>query len=248
MNNIIYYLSTMPWHQRKPTLEHQHWFESLVDIFLLNNCWTCVLDLKDIKKDLSDMDINFLNILDEIVSKKAELTPEKAPHIFSEIFHSLMDDTYPEDILGRLEKSILKNQLIILDGLIVKTPTSEKFEFIKNLSKQEGNYSALRRWPNWPNNLKNRLETLPSLISAVPFLTHPKFGTFLTNRATATELILEYREYPNTNIDLMNIKQKQMLFELFGFWIQGFVSALCKNVFFKQKTINNNWQISWSIS
>lgn len=127
-----------PWHQRLPATEHYQWFKNLVELHELTNSW-----LKEVQIEYSQHSMNRgfskrvtenLWMLDSLAERKVE---------------DFLDDTSPEDVLGRLEHAVWAAQAWTLTHFYLQTAEDSRKALdsvLEQLCWKAGRRCAESRW------------------------------------------------------------------------------------------------------
>lgn len=202
-----------PWHLRIPTAEHEQWFKNLDQLNELTLEWAHsegAPALPDIKTD----------------------TKMNTPNLAT--LEEWMDDTTPEDYLGRLEKALWNRQARLLASFL-KSGRSNIESTLEHIAWNAGNASARTHWPKLSHegakgkvDLKEVLQTFRNTpFSSYPF---PEDHAFLIRRVRSSEIQLELKNCPHRLQDPDIKAVADPLCRLHSQWMHGFVSALSPGV------------------
>ena len=177
------------WHIRQTSPEHDQWYQNLVALNELTTHWLMELQATRpsyvMTRGLSLKGFGNILILDSLHEKKLE---------------DFLDDTQPEDMLGRLEETIWEVQSRTLATLLEKASASSHQALISHLEQvswKQGRACAESRWKNLPAlGLKSLGETLLALHHS-PLLGYPHRRGYLIKRAVDAEIEIELRSCPH---------------------------------------------------
>lgn len=208
-----------PWHIRSISAEHEQWYRNLIDLHALTLKW-----IQDLRLDrLAPAHLmKRTAVSDEIVESLwmlESIGPDATP------LPALLDDTYPEDLLGRLERTVWAVQAWTLTNVLGKLSGKEKLSAKNQLEQSAwtaGRECAERRWPEIPETCRNDLRGVLMLLNNSPLSGLPQRSRFLTRRATARELRIELMGCPHQSPfgEVGPVKNELCL--MHNQWIRGF--------------------------
>jgi hypothetical protein len=213
-----------PWHLRLPTTEHYQWFKNLVSLHELTLAW-----LEELKLDPSLEP--FTRGLNPAVSENFWMLHQLSSKKISDI----LDDTLPEDLLGRLEHCVWAVQastLQILDTKFQKQQQnpSDTDTSLEQISWNLGATTAEKRWAELAHKGCPDLRDILLAINDSPFSGYPYGNSFLVRRAIPTDIQLELRSCPHQS-HYYEVKHVQdHLCQLHAQWMKGFAHSLNKKV------------------
>jgi len=207
-----------PWHLRLPTIEHYQWFHNLIALHEFT--------LECIKK------VNPTGLPDFV---KNALSPEIAENLsllnsLSDVkLETLLDDTLPEDLLGRLEHAIWAIQSVTILHLDKKENAHLKPEInLEEISHQLGTNLANKRWAILKKKYLNHVDSRDILLAMndTPLSGYPYGNGFLIKRAIKKEIQIELRACPHRVNFHEVLPAADRLCTLQSFWTKGFIKAL----------------------
>jgi hypothetical protein len=193
-----------PWHERRASAKHHQWFRDLVELHELTASWV----------------------------KAARLEPAPPPVLPAEArLEELLDDTYPDDVLGRLDRAIWAAQARTLAEILGRAPqgTPEGGVLVSLLEQacfNQGRRSAERRWPALQAEVRDDLRGLRLALVDSPFNGNPGREAFLVKRATASDVQLELRACPHQSGVPEAAAVADALCGLHLHWMRGFIYGL----------------------
>lgn len=149
-----------PWHHRRISSTDERWFQNLVDLNLLSQALETEFQLKQLSFD------------------------------FQNTFETLLDDTHPEDLLGRMEQCIWTAQSSLLKNISINVTQKNREtiqEKLKYCAWHAGKLCAQRRWAKFPEGAKNDCRALLTAIHNLPFFGSGAKEPFLIKRVTQNE-------------------------------------------------------------
>jgi hypothetical protein len=212
-----------PWHLRLPTTEHFQWFKNLVTLHELTLAW-----LQELRLDPSLEP--YTRGLNPQVSENLWMLNQLSKKNMSDI----LDDTLPEDLLGRLEHCIWAVQASTLQILAGKNSENysnpQKENSLEQISWKFGIAAVEARWPELVRKGCKDLRDILLAMNDSPFAGYPRGGGFLVRRAIQTEIQLELRACPHQSHYYEVKSVADHLCRLHAYWIRGFAHALNKKV------------------
>jgi hypothetical protein len=211
-----------PWHERVAGTKHYQWFARLVSLHELTQAWLGELRLERPKHGLTrgvDTRVSqSLWMLDTLAS------PDPA------LLDRLLDDTIPEDILGRLEHTVWSVQAWTLQNCVEKA-TGEAKRALESILEQTswklGRKFCESTWPALPASAQGDLRAL--LLALSPY-TGMGGDPFLLRRAVDGEVEVELKSCPHESRYSEVIPMADLLCRLHAQWMRGFVYALNNRV------------------
>jgi hypothetical protein len=239
---------TGAWHERRATTLHHRWYRNLLELHGLTQSWVRELSgegdadgrrhLLQRGLTLSDEVSGTLWMLERLTGATEVATPGGAP---PEVrvgeddaagLEALLDDTSPDDLLGRLERAIWTVQAWTLSALLeraAKTDHSALRNQLEHLSWKAGRDCARRRWSTLPEPARGDARGVLAALADAPPFGRPDVPALLPERAVADEVRFELRVCPHllsfgelgsagAPLDELCALQAQ--------WIRGFVYEL----------------------
>ncbi len=224
-----------PWHLRRLSTEHYLWYRNLLDLHALTREWLNELKLNG----------NPPRLIERTHPAYPDLASEADLNL--QTLEKLLDDTDPNDLLGRLEKAIWTVQSWVLwKTKAQKRPQSELKTILEQASWRAGRDCAHRRWkilhPESDSIHPGDLRSILASFHDSPLSGFPKMEGFLIRRATATEVELQIRNCPDQQ-EQEGLKKEiaPFLCELQGYWVRGFVYYFNPRVSVDRKNCRENW-------
>ncbi len=209
-----------PWHLRLPTHEHYKRFFYLHHLHELTQSWIreAEVDPPPVHSKGTSIDVTEnLWMLDLIHKGELEV---------------LLDDTSPNDILNRLERTVWAYQSLSLVHLYGRTlPNKTSLDTILEQSswKMGKNYSELQ-WNSLSHTGSQDLRDILLALNDSPFAGYPTGDSFLVRRAISTEVQIELRSCPH-RVHFPEIRGvEDRLCRLHAHWMRGFGYSLNNRV------------------
>jgi hypothetical protein len=228
-----------PWHLRRATTRHYQWFRNLLDFHGLTNAW-----LKDLEIDRPP------HLLSRGINKQVaenlwmvDLLPERD-------LETLLDDTYPDDTLGRLEQAIWAVQAFTLSSLLDRASDATRkgamMSILEQSSWKHGRECAKSRWPALVGRLDEDLRKIFQSLQDSPMSHYPHGSAFLLRRAIKAELQVELRACPHRSSFAEVRPVASELCRLHFHWMRGFAYALNSRVSIAQASSDQRCIHVWS--
>lgn len=228
------------WNNRFLTHKHERWFAHLAELNDLTNAWITELRMERPPTALArglgrEVTENFW-MLDSLSDKNLS---------------SFLDDTSPDDLLGRLEHTVWAVQGWTLMKVLEKTSATEKpilKSILEQISWKMGKQSAERRWPPTlcidRQNLRLLVQALfDSAVSGYPYSCADR--SFLVKRAIPREVDLELLNCPH-HIRYSELKPvADDLCKLYMHWIRGFAYGLNHQLLVEGETQHGRCNLRW---
>jgi hypothetical protein len=151
-------------------------------------------------------------------------------------FESLLDDTDPQDVLGRLEQTIWAVQAGMIQRLSKQTDlmdSSTALNLLEQVSWKKGRACAEARWGALMKEGQQELKSVLLAFYDAPYSSYPWGVPFLVKRATTSEVQVELRSCAH-QIPYDEVAQvkpiAQVLCYLQAQWMRGFIYALNNQV------------------
>ena len=225
-----------PWHLRVPTTEHYQWFRNLVDLHRLTEAWRLATNTENLTATIGSH-----------LGRKVQENLWMLDTLLDTNIEQFLDDTLPEDMLGRLEHAVWAVQAGILSAIINKSNnksnaseshTSEaailSAPALKTLEKTLLEQSAWNlgrtcveaRWRHLVNQGSQDLRSLLLALHDTPFSGYPNSKAFLVRRAVSSEIEVELKSCPHLSQYAEVHSVADSLCNLYTHWMRGFTSAL----------------------
>jgi hypothetical protein len=206
------------WDKRLFSHKHEHWFRNLVHFHELTCSW-----LKELKIERPS------HFISRGVPADAAESLLMLESLQETQIDWLLDDTQPDDTLGRLEHTVWVTQAWALKDVFSKADEKKRAAlsgiFEQSAWKLGRQYSA-NKWSNIKNKLGSNLKTLVPLLSTTPFCGFPKKNPFLIKRAIDQELIIELNHCPHRSEIREVLSEADELCLIHTQWLRGFVYEL----------------------
>lgn len=181
-------MERQPWHERRAGTEHIRWFQSLVELHELTRAW-----IESVRMERPEYELT------RGLSKEATENLWMLESLTNTQLSDFLDDTLPEDLLGRLDHAVWAAQAITLRGLSPEAGALEPtlLSVLEQASFRHGRKIAELKWR--ANRGLGEL-TLPRALLALsdsPLSGLPRTHGFLTRRALPHELDLLWRSCPH---------------------------------------------------
>lgn len=209
-----------PWHTRLATHEHGRWFSRLAMIHELTHLWITELKMDkkpDISRGLSPSIVENLWMLDSLENSEVD---------------AFLDDTHPEDVLGRLENTVWAAQAYTVRKFFENASSSEQPALMNVLEQTAWRFGRKIGETRWATSVG---QTIPAddlrvqtfACADIPFLQKgPQHETILTRRAVRDEVQMEFLMcahqigYPDV------APEADRLCRLHAQWIRGFAYGM----------------------
>lgn len=210
-----------PWHQRLPAAEHYQWFKNLVELHELTNSW-----LTEVKLEYSEHSMN------RGFSKRVTENLWMLDSLEERRLEDFLDDTSPEDVLGRLEHAVWAAQAWTLTHFQLQTADEDRKaldSLLEQLCWKAGRACAQKRWKTLiPKEAEPGVD-LRDLILA--FQDSPCSGTphrepFLIRRSVKEQVDLELLNCPHRMPFHEVSTLADRLCELHWHFLKGYAYAL----------------------
>lgn len=202
-----------PWHLRLPSTEHFQWFKNLIDLHKLTLEW-----LKEAPPEKKKPGHRWSPTLSREVSANLWILDS----ICETPLEQLLDDTSPQDMLGRLEYTIWAVQASSLSNTLQeRTDTA-----LEQASWKLGKKCSEHRWNELTQSGSQDLRDVLLSLNDSPFVGYPRRDGFLVRRALANEIHVELRSCPH-QIHYPEVKPAaDRLCRLHTQWMSGFSNAI----------------------
>lgn len=206
------------WFTRRPTTVHEQWFKNLIDLNELTNAW--INQLQQGERATHQMSRGLAGDVADNMWMLAWLG--KQP------LESLLDDTLPEDTLGRLDRTVWTVQGLALGALQLKAGAQKQAleTQLEQISWKQGRLGAEARWPKLSQGGRTSLKEVFHAFAHSPFSGYPLRDGFLVKRSLSEEILVELRACPHQS-PYPEIKPvADRLCRLHAHWMRGFAYAL----------------------
>lgn len=213
-----------PWHLRKPDHEHYRVFRNLVEIHAITQGWLSTIE-KDQKRHTYLMPRVQTQNIDENLWMLEKLSSTYTP----EDLDRLLDDQTPDELLGKLEKTIWIVHAWTLTELKKQTSAEEQSalgNLLEQSSWKSGRDCAQNRWKSLVEKPRESLQSLIHCFMDSPMHLHAERSPFLIRRATDSEVTLELLSCPHQSLFPEVRAQAVDLCALHTHWMRGFVYTL----------------------
>jgi hypothetical protein len=221
-----------PWHLRRVSTAHAQWFRDLTDLHALTLAW-----LREAGQPLTQ----FIPATGADDLDLEECLPRLDP---GRPLEEMLDDTLPDDVLGRLERTVWALQAWVAKGLI-ETLSREKLGAV---AQEAGRACALSRWPSLDDSARGDLRGVLAAFRDSPLVGHGGRESLLITRAVARELHLELHLCPHMTAFPEPRACADLLCALHMDWIQGFVRALNDRIHIENRVeLPHRCQQRWTL-
>ncbi len=203
-----------PWHFRRITHEHELWFSNLRDIHALSSGWLAF----------------------------AKLAPSKLDAILATELGRLMDDTLPEDVLGRLEARIWAEQARAWQDAARARATGSKDldtagALLLERSHDEGERVGARDWAHAFAAKPATLEQAFAALTGSAIAGRPGPAAFLICRSVENELEADLLRCPHSACADPSLRERaDSLCAAHLGWMKGYVRALNRGLAFDSRS------------
>jgi hypothetical protein len=227
-----------PWHLRRVTAKHEHWFRGLVDWHELTRAWVAELAPADAPKGL-----HVSRGFDPVVAENLWMLESLA----DARLESLLDDTMPEDTLARLERTVWAAQAYTLVTLLERSREEDQpalYSKLESVSWKQGVACAKRRWPAGLGGDPD-LRALWLALGQSPFAPSTLEDSFLLRRAVRADAQLELRRCPHQQPFPEVRPVADLLCQLHTQYLRGFFYELCPPVAVESETATPRCRQKW---
>jgi hypothetical protein len=212
-----------PWHLRIPNSEHNQWYKNLVELHRMTVQWRLKTHTENL---IPQIHARLGRKVQESLWMLDSISDFNNP---SNTFEHLLDDTAPEDVLGRLEQAVWAVQAVSLRMIINQANSSEILEILKESARLLGRACVEARWKNITGKWKKKNQDIRDVLLALhdsPLSGYPHKNGFLVKRATSQEIQIELLSCPH-NVPYPEVQNlADTLCRLHAEWISGFNSGL----------------------
>jgi hypothetical protein len=212
-----------PWHFRLTTHQHSRWYRNLLDQHHLTLAWLSELKIDRPEHFLGlSIDVNARNTFEQLESIAHQTGSDNG-------LDQILDDTFPDDSLGRLEQMILLIQSIALKKIFERVPESQQSLLTSQLNQvcwREGRLCALRRWPKLCKENPTELRIVFEAFSDNPWRGQGKTNLYLPRRIINTSAEFEMIHCPHTSTNSSVQSVSDILCPLRSDYDRGFIYSL----------------------
>lgn len=213
-----------PWNIRRPSTEDYRRFDHLSDLHLLTVAW-----LKELEKKQMRAPHELRRIVSPGIQGILERLETLAETSIAEQLDSILDESYPGELLSKLSENIWTVQAWTLHQIQEKIKKSER-DLLQNILEQSswraGRISAEKRWPNLHSTSRGDIRGIYSCLQNTPFSGYPITRAFLPIRVLSERAEIELLQCPHQIHHPEVDRVKDSLCELHIFWLRGFAYAL----------------------
>ena len=212
-----------PWTERRISVTHRKWFESLIELHQLTLDWLSELKI--------DRPSHFLSrkpdqkISEELRGLFGLLESFAVTPTTSEYLTALLDDTQPEDLLARLENLVHVVRAATLSGIREETPEKDWPDMrglLQQIAWRAGRKSAQIRWSKSPSFDRQDLRQAFEALKLAPIFPFSMQKPILAQRALPDELRIELLLCPHRSPFAETRAIADDLCPIDGQWIRGF--------------------------
>lgn len=224
----------VPWHERRATHRHFRWYRNLRDLHELTLGWISETETQrsphEMERGLPKEVTDSLWLLDTFPETDLD---------------RLMDDTQPDDVLGRLTRTVWAFQASTLASLQERTTSPQERRILDSVLEQGawklGRHVAETRWGGLTAAERANLKSLIGTLRDTPFGTLPEGDALLVKRATANEARVQFlacaHRFPMPEVhgvadDLCRIHLH---------WMQGFAYGLNPAISVTNEKCSQSW-------
>lgn len=182
-------MERLPWHVRRAGTEHLKWFQNLVDQHELTRSW-----IEDLKISRAS------NALTRGLSKEATENLWMLESLSDARLEEFLDDTSPDDLLGRLDHTVWAAQAATLQELFAKTTDPDALRALVSTLEQSsfkhGRRICETRWGSHPQLGNMPLPTVLAALWDSPFSGFPRKSGILNRRVTDQGFDVLWRASP----------------------------------------------------
>lgn len=196
------------WNARLASTQHFRWYRNLSDIHALTRSW---LTEDESKSAFPAQSLPF----PETAAMLAGLDSQAAESDDSRL-NRILDDTNPDDTLGRLD-------LVVNTVQATTAARAGSTEALREASEKSGAAYGVLRWRDADEGVRGNLRGILSLMDGAPLFGQ---GSFLVHRSTVHELSTELLRCPHTSSIREVQAQADRLCELHSCWLRGYLKSL----------------------
>ena len=240
-----------PWHLRIPITEHHQWFRNLVDLHRLTEAWrqaTLPKQETQLKKEVHAKNAthpknateNLTAGISAQLGRKVKESLWMLDHLLDRNIEQFMDDTLPEDMLGRLDHAVWAVQAGTLTAIsaaiespeIMESPPSPTVvvQALEQTSWNLGRACAEERWRPLLRRGDQDLRGVVLALQDTPFSGYPRGDGFLVKRAIRTEIEIELHSCPHHSPYAEVNSVADHLCHFHAHWMRGFASSLNRKI------------------
>ncbi len=235
------------WNLRQATTHHFLSFQNLLDFHDLTSSW-----LKELNIERAP------HLLSRGISHHYPESVAMLELLASRELGAFLDDTAPEDILGRLENIVWIVQAWTLKSILERSgdqpqdnATSTLESVLEQTSWKEGRRIGEQRWSNRTHRGESDLRPLRSALADSPFrgntFNRPVEDLFILKRALRHEVSLELCACPH-RVSVPEVQSvEDLLCRLHGQWMRGFLYALNNQIHVKTEFARPRCTQTWSL-
>ena len=172
-----------PWNIRRLTSHHYRWFRDLADLHAMALGWIAAIG--DAGLEVGS------ETLARSLSPAARESLWMLPSLPRGALDAILDDSLPEDCLGRLERTVWAIQARVAEA------ARQQGISLEQPSRNAGHEIARRRWPELPEDVRADPRGVFSALGDSPFAFGHGSEAFLVRRLTASEASIELRRCPH---------------------------------------------------
>lgn len=231
-----------PWHLKLPAAEHFQWFKNLVDFHEITSSWLQELHTEQPSYSLTR------GLIPEITENLWMLGTLSKTQL-----EDLLDESSPEDLLLRLEKTVWIVQGWTIEKLYSHSESSKDHLILDRILEQIcwnlGRKCAQTRWHHLLT-LQTSF-TFRDIFLALydsPLAGFPRKEGFLVKRATEKEIVIELRSCPHQQEipEIHSSADKMCQFHLA--WMKGFIYTFNTRINLEMKQTKPRCTQHWSFS
>ena len=199
-----------PWHQRKALIKHHRRFRNLVDFHDITRAW---VDEARIDSAANPHLTEEIRLLETVPDARLE---------------TLLDDTSPEDLLGRLEYSVWAIQAWTFSTIFgrIKDRPENLSSALEQVTWKQGKSMAERRWNRISARSRSDLRALFLTLVDSPIALSLGEDAFLLKRGLLQDLEFEFRACPHVLRFPEVMPASSQLCALHSAWIRGYLYGL----------------------
>jgi len=211
-----------PWHLRIPTTEHYQWYKNLVDLHRLTEAWRRETHTEILTAGVGSH-----------LGRKVKESLWMLGSLLDRNIEQFMDDTHPEDLLGRLEHTVWAVQAGTLAAILASTASRTNStdaaatkKLLEETSWNLGKSCAETRWSSQVHQKTWDLRDILLALEDSPFSGYPHSNGFLVKRAIRSEIEIELKVCAHRSRYAQVHPIADELCYFHRHWMRGFTSAL----------------------
>jgi hypothetical protein len=233
----------MAWNDREASYPHHFRFEQLLELHHLTEAWIDALRQAGADRPSHALDRGLSREITDQLWMLGSLDPRG--------LESLLDDTSPEDVLGRLERTVWSVQSYTLAKLLERTHDEETRvlrSVLEQTSWKSGRNCAEKRWGILRPATRRSMRRLVLTLNDTPFGGSPDCSGFLMTRVTDHEARFDLLRcaHQSSHNEVRLVADELCAFH--SHWLKGFAYGLNPAVQVETARENGRCRNRWVLS